>query len=544
MITQFNVCNFGLFHQAQFDPHPRFTVITGSTGAGKSLIFEAISLFCTKSQRRTPEPLHKDQPLTLTLHKKQKNSHHIFERKSFTNTVYKHNSARLTQTDVHALLAPTMSLFQQFNCTWTSTSHSHLLYQALCSTDARQQCAQVFNSWNKIKTRITQMNALLNDPEKSKTNMQNSIKELEDINTYAGEEEDLIKKQRSFMEYGRIRQLLTTLSACEELAQEIAIKSSRAATHLDHAQDLLQQESVDALTQALSFLEKGSQALSRETAEIAESHYTEERIDEELSRCNTRIHTLRTLAKKHQTTPQDLPKKLLELKEFYASMDSLEGAIEQEKRKLAQTQEELVRCSTTLKNQLIEKGGLWKSTMQNTLAQMDMVDTYIDIKITELSEDFYTAYGIYDPLVVIQTNNLHEPKPPHAILSGGELTRFTLAHQSLAPNTQEPITFLLDEIESGLSPSVCVRVGQLLRKLSQSHQVIVITHSPFIACFADKHYTVEKQKKGPHHTSHLTHVNNEASRIKELTRMLSGIDDTDASARTLILELLEKHTRA
>ena len=544
MITQLHVCNFGLFTQALLEPHPCLTVITGATGSGKSLILEAISLFCTKDLRRAPTSRDKNRPSTLKLHKTLQGTPHIFERKSFSSTVYKQNNTRLTQAEVHAQTAPTMNVFQQFNNTWMSTPHNHLLYPTLCSQEALKNCAQTFHKWSEHKNRITRMRAWLHDPKQSKTQMQQNIQELENLATHAEEEEELLAQQKTFMEYGRVRQLLSTLTDCEELTKEISLKASKATAHLNHAQDLLPQESVDDLKQSLSLLEQGIQGLNRETVALLESHYTEEQLDDALSRCNNRMHNIRTLAHKHKVSPQDLPEKLLQLKDVFAQMDSLETAIENEENKLNQAHEELIKCSDILKDQVLKRGQSWREAMQNTLAQMDMVDTIIDIKITPSPKELYTTFGIYDLLVLIQTNSLHEPKPPHATLSGGEFTRFTLAHKSLTHKTQEPVTFLLDEVESGLSPSVCIHVGQLLQKLSQSHQVIVITHSPFIACFADKHYSIEKLKTGTHYTSHLTHINREPLRIKELIRMLSGTNETDTSARAIILELLTKHARS
>ena len=148
----------------------------------------------------------------------------------------------------------------------------------------------------------------------------------------------------------------------------------------------------------------------------------------------------------------------------------------------------------------------------------------------------YTASGVDEVEFLLAANTGADPRPLHKGASGGELSRVMLGLEvSLADTTSVP-TFVFDEVDAGVGGKAAVEVGRRLATLARSAQVVVVTHLPQVAAYADRHVVVSKSSDGTVTTSGLT-VLEEGDRVRELSRMLAGMEDSDtalAHARELL----------
>lgn len=148
----------------------------------------------------------------------------------------------------------------------------------------------------------------------------------------------------------------------------------------------------------------------------------------------------------------------------------------------------------------------------------------------------YTATGVDEVEFLLAANTGSEPRPLHKGASGGELSRVMLALEVALAGTSPVPTFVFDEVDAGVGGKAAVEVGRRLAELARSAQVLVVTHLPQVAAYADRHVVVQKSSDGTVTTSGLT-VLDEGERVRELSRMLAGMEESDtalAHARELL----------
>eukprot|EP01032_Pedospumella_encystans_P034498 gene34498-38997_t len=148
----------------------------------------------------------------------------------------------------------------------------------------------------------------------------------------------------------------------------------------------------------------------------------------------------------------------------------------------------------------------------------------------------YAAHGVDDVELLLAANTGSEPRPLGKGASGGELSRVMLAIEVSLAGTSPVPTFVFDEVDAGVGGAAAVEVGRRLAQLARTAQVLVVTHLPQVAAYADRHVVVEKSSDGSVTSSGLT-VLDDAARERELSRMLAGQTDSDtalAHARELL----------
>ena len=148
----------------------------------------------------------------------------------------------------------------------------------------------------------------------------------------------------------------------------------------------------------------------------------------------------------------------------------------------------------------------------------------------------FTASGVDEVELLLAANNGSEPRPLHKGASGGELSRVMLALEVSLAGTSPVPTFVFDEVDAGVGGRAAVEIGRRLAQLAQSAQVLVVTHLPQVAAYADRHVVVSKSSDGSVTTSGLTVLGPE-ERERELSRMFAGMDESDtalAHARELL----------
>jgi DNA repair protein RecN (Recombination protein N) len=147
------------------------------------------------------------------------------------------------------------------------------------------------------------------------------------------------------------------------------------------------------------------------------------------------------------------------------------------------------------------------------------------------------SHGVDDVELLLAANTGAEARPLHKGASGGELSRVMLALEVSLAETGSVPTFVFDEVDAGVGGKAAIEVGRRLAALARTSQVLVVTHLPQVAAYADRHVVVHKSSDGSVTTSGLVSLD-EASRERELSRMLAGVEDSE-SARAHARELLE-----
>ncbi len=292
-------------------------------------------------------------------------------------------------------------------------------------------------------------------------------------------------------------------------------------------------------------LHAAAEALDRASAELAEALSEIETLgygfdDEEMSldMIEERLFALRDCARKHSCTIAELPEKRDELAEQLAMIEhqddaifELEKAEETARINYQKTAAELSRqrqdTARKLEKLLIEELPMLK---------LDKVQFVAEVQNIE-DPDQWTAEGADNVRFLVATNPGQTPEPLQKVASGGELSRLTLAFKVVMAGKNRVPSLVFDEIDSGVGGAVADAVGTHLKKLSQHHQVLVVTHSPQVAAKADHHWVISKSQDETTVT-HVEPLKTIEEKQEEIARMLSGQDVTE-EARAAAAKLIE-----
>jgi len=204
---------------------------------------------------------------------------------------------------------------------------------------------------------------------------------------------------------------------------------------------------------------------------------------------------------------------------------------------------ELATAAAALSAARTEAAGRLSTQVTDELALLAMPDARLEVAVTP--SERYTASGADDVELLLAANVGSGPRPLHKGASGGELSRVMLALEVALAGTSPVPTFVFDEVDAGVGGAAAVEVGRRLAQLARTAQVLVVTHLPQVAAYADRHVLVEKSDDGTVTSSGLT-VLDDAARERELSRMLAGLSDSDtalAHARELLEVAQESRTR-
>lgn len=535
MITHISIRDFAIIEELEVDFHKGLNIITGETGAGKSIIIEAMNMAlggrADKTYVRTgadkaviqmvASQMSEESVLTREISSEGKNLCRI---NGEIVTLAQLNEYCRKITDVHGQYAH-QSLLNPEN-------HIKLVdaYEKESIISTKKRVAQLFDDFQEAGKRLTTLINETRENRRKKDFMEFELNEINKANLTPGEdkllEEQLIylrNKEKIYQNFeiaygiarSDSRSALEVLSDIQKTLKPIAGMSRDAAN--------LEDEFTDIYYRVEDLCSKIRDAKDK----IVFS-------DQDLRDVTERDDVLETLKRKYGMTieeiidyGQKIEKDLLAIE----NMDSeIEGLTLEKARIEEMLQEECARLThlrKTSARSLEEK-------ITNELVDLSFQDAKLSIKVLKMSK--YTSEGIDSIEFLIRTNKGSDLKPLSKIASGGEMSRIMLAFKSVIGDYDDIPTLVFDEIDSGISGATASVVGKKLMEISQKHQVISITHLPQIAAFGDHHYRIVKTTD-----DHMTYTTikplSDREKVEEIARLLSGInisDTTVKSARELI----------
>ena len=279
------------------------------------------------------------------------------------------------------------------------------------------------------------------------------------------------------------------------------------------------------------------------------------RIDTDPARLATvseRRAALTALTRKYGDTIDDVLAWAEQSSRRLLELDSTDERIEQLHARRTELREELTERATALSTARQEAAARLGSQVSEELTLLAMPHARLTVEVTQTEAEpsegrraplpvagrwvRYSAHGLDDVELLLAANTGSEPRPLAKGASGGELSRVMLAVEVSLAGTSPVPTFVFDEVDAGVGGAAAVEVGRRLAELARTAQVLVVTHLPQVAAYADRHVVVEKSSDGTVTSSGLT-VLDDAARERELSRMLAGLSDSDtalAHARELL----------
>ena len=387
------------------------------------------------------------------------------------------------------------------------------------------QTKKAYVDLHESQKRFKELTELLEKSESERDFLEHNVKELRGLNPQIGEEEELANARAKMMDAEKNAAILTDAitvfknngNSLDEQICSVAHILERIKTEPNPYS-----EQIDKLYDVASVVAEISEQIHPENTDVNDIDSVEER-----------LFALRAAARKHRCGADELPAKLIE-------MENQLNAIDNSDAELKRCRAEVDKYTTVFNERAKALSGLRHMAADNLRKQiltelpdlkLASADFAVDIKSTVPSQN-----GTDDVVFTIKTNPGTPFAPLNKIASGGELSRFMLALRVALNNPNNKKTIVFDELDTGISGATASAVGERLNKLAQNEQLLVITHSAQVAGFADKHFKISKQSENDKTTTTVIEVAGD-ERVNEIARIISGAQITPesiATAKTLI----------
>ena len=553
MITHLYIKNFTLIDKLDIDFHPGFSVITGETGAGKSIILGAIGLLLgqraeTKQIKQGCDKCSIEAHFNLAAYGMKpffddNDIDYDAEDCIIRREIMVSGKSRAFINDTPTSLTLLKTFGEQLMD--VHSQHKNLLLQKqdfqLSTVDiiAENQAltaeyARCFSSYKKALQRVKALRQEIDDNLAQKNFLEFQYQELSAADLQAGELEELEQSAETMSHSEDIKTAL--YKADNALNNDDSGILTNIKTAVNSLHDI-----ADVLPGARQ-LEERTQSCMIELKDIAqEIGRGLDNIDydpAELDAINSRLDKLYDLQKKYR---KETIEELIEMRdELHAALENIENSDE--------AMEEAQRTADRLAAQCAEIAGKLTATrkkaaktieknMQESLKRLGMpnVEFIISISATELGDNGG------DRVEFLFSANKNVPlQPISQVASGGEIARVMLSLKAMISGTVKLPTIIFDEIDTGVSGKVAEQMAKMMREMGNSNrQVISITHLPQIAALGTTHYKVYKEDSNGITSSHMTLLNHN-QRVNEIAQMLSGSDITQAAVDNA-KELLTPH---
>ena len=376
-----------------------------------------------------------------------------------------------------------------------------------------------FDRWHDFKQQLTELENAQNDREDRLDLLGYQIQELEALNISAGEVVELEEEQQKLANVGQLMNgvqsaLALTSQADDGHAQgqlNAAIKTLTTLTEMDQK-----------LKASVELLESASIQIDEASSELSRYADTLEANPERLDFVEKRIASMDDLARKHRVEPAGLPERLAELKAEHQQLDDSEVQLQELRDATAACRGEYEAHCKKLTSKRKKSAKQLGDSISGMMQTLGMPGGRFEVAITP-NDDSRDGQDLVEFLV--SANPGQPPKSLAKVASGGELARISLAIQVVAAHATPSTTMVFDEVDSGVGGGVAEIVGRQLRSLGERQQVLCVTHLPQVASQAQHHVRVNKMTDGEKTRTHLSHLTQDET-VEEIARMLGGVDIT------------------
>ncbi|MDM8010446.1 MAG: DNA repair protein RecN [Parasphingorhabdus sp.] len=408
-------------------------------------------------------------------------------------------------------------------------------HRALLDAFAGVEAAAVreaFDAWQTAKAALEQAKADVEAAEQDRDYLEHSVAELSKFAPQPGEEQELALERATMMKGEKLTGDLEAIRAAFDGSNGGLASLRSAARRLDMiAEDHpLLKEALEALDRSIIDATEAEDKLNEAAAALS---FDPQRLDD----METRLFDLRGLARKHRVEPDQLSNLLNELEKKLAAISDGGRTLEELEASLANAKAAYVAAAEKLRAQRAKAAKALDKAVAGELAPLKLDAARFETLLEELSEEHWNKSGMDRIEFLISTNPGAPLAPLGKIASGGELSRFILALKVALAEEYGLKSIIFDEVDRGVGGAVASAIGDRLSRLSKGAQLLVVTHSPQVASKGDAHMLINKSLSGTVSRTDVRALDDEGRR-QEIARMLSGADVTD-EARAQADRLLE-----
>ena len=555
MLDRLLVKDLALIEKSVVEFSGGLNVLTGETGAGKSILLGSIQLALGQKANKdlirhgkeqaiveldfslTEEEVRRIQALEEDLELEEERlliRRKISEKKSDIRV----NDLGLTLAKLREITGGLLDLHGQHEHQSLLREGSHLEiidgFRRKQGGRLLEEVAEAYRLLQEKKKALQKFSLKEEERTRELDFLDFEIQELADAHLSEGEEAELTKEYSLYENMDRLKGLL--LSAKESLEE---MDFHRPIQAVEEAKDF--DESLKGLSDSLYDLE----AVGEDCLRSLDHYLDHAEVDEEkLFTLGERLEQIRRVMMKHGGTEAKALAALAKKEERRTFLLDYEKDEEKAKKAILAQEKLLREKALLLSKERQEDARVLAKQIQGEMQEMGFLDTKFEFHFQEKKEP--TEKGLDEVEAYVSLNPGEPLRPLREVGSGGELSRIMLSIKTVLADTDGVSTLIFDEIDTGISGRTAEKVGEKLQKIAKNHQVILITHLPQIAAKADHHFLIEKTvEDGVTHTG--IHPLTEKESIEELARLLGGDEISEASlenARELKAKSKAKKTKA
>ena len=537
MLDRLLVKDLALIEKSVVEFSGGLNVLTGETGAGKSILLGSIQLALGQKANKdlirhgkeqaiveldfslTEEEVRRIQALEEDLELEEERlliRRKISEKKSDIRV----NDLGLTLAKLREITGGLLDLHGQHEHQSLLREGSHLEiidgFRRKQGGKLLEEVADAYHLLQEKKRALQKFSLQESERTRELDFLDFEIQELADAHLSEGEEAELTKEYSLYENMDRLKSLL--LSAKESLEE---MDFHRPIQAVEEAKDF--DESLKGLSDSLYDLE----AVGEDCLRSLDHYLDHAEVDEEkLFTLGERLEQIRRVMMKHGGTEAKALAALAKKEERRTFLLDYEKDEEKAKKAIVEQEKLLREKAVLLSKERQEDAKVLAKQIQGEMQEMGFLDTKFEFHFQEKKEP--TEKGLDEVEAYVSLNPGEPLRPLREVGSGGELSRIMLSIKTVLADTEGVSTLIFDEIDSGISGRTAEKVGEKLQKIAKNHQVILITHLPQIAAKADHHFLIEKTvEEGATHTR--IHPLEEKESIEELARLLGGDEISEAS---------------
>ena len=542
MLVHLHVRNLALIEDIEVEFGPGLNILTGETGAGKSILLGSMQLILggrsakdmirTGASNALVELLFQvENPRAeaslrelgvetsegqVLLTRKLMDGRSINKINGETCTVAQMKAAASCLLDIHGQHEHQSLLYQDKQLEILDIYGKEEIFPA------KEKVQTAYKKYRDCKRQLDELDIDEEQRNRERAFLEFEINEIESAQLVSGEDEELEKRYRKL---NNGRKILETLQGVRDLTgyesgQGAGESVGNAVREISRVTEYDAQ--LDSMASALQEIDGLLNDFNRELASYVDDLNFD---DEAFYETEKRLDTINGLKAKYGRTIEDIQEYCLKQKQKLENLDKYEECFHEAEENLKKSREELETVSHKLSVIRQKYSQMLTDKITEGLKDLNFLDVQFQITFRRRKE--YTAGGFDDIEYEISTNPGESLKPLGKIVSGGELSRIMLAIKAILADRDQIETLIFDEIDTGISGRTAQKVSEKMALIGRCHQVLCITHLPQIAAMADTHFEIEKHQKDNETITEIHPLEGDDS-VRELARLLGGAELTQA----------------
>ncbi|MBR3280695.1 MAG: DNA repair protein RecN [Clostridia bacterium] len=521
MLGQLHIKNIGIIDEINIDFENGLNILTGETGAGKSLIIDSINAIT--GSRVSKDIIRTDEDMAFVeAYFYDQNEDYVLTREIYQNgrNICKINGRLVTVSELKELGSNLIDIHGQHDNQSLLDEKTHIdLLDGFAGVELEKLKKEYANYFEKYKDVLSRVQKNYGDESERarKLDLLNyQINEIEVANLKLNEEEDLLNRRKILLNSEKISSSLNT--SHDAINNNILEELSEVTRAMSSISDLnpRYQDVFKEINEAYYNLEDAVDNLADLAMDV-------EFDEDEQADIEQRLDLISNLKRKYGKSIEEILEFLEKSKQEKQFLENSEEIVEKLKKEQKDIVDKLNKIADSISQTRKEYAAKIEKKINSQMQDLEMKKAYLEFKFTK--SDLFLPNGKDEVELLICTNVGDELKPLSKIASGGELSRVMLAIKSVLGEYDKVPTMIFDEIDTGISGQAGKAVADKLRIIANTHQVICVTHLASIAAAGNTNFYIDKQVKN-NKTKTMIKKLNEEEVIKEIARVIAGNDIT------------------